>query len=149
MTCPKRERMRMNKTRGGEFHDPALGFPLMIKSRRMAYDGKGNAVAKTAEDVAEAATAAAKAVGVSAEDAADAVADAANATAPMDLRPLPALQESVAPMLPASEVPAIEEEVTMEGYLMKKRTTGFVKSWDRRYLRLVEQGGITRMRRTG
>ena len=26
----------------------------MIKSRRMAYDGKGNAVAKTAEDVAEA-----------------------------------------------------------------------------------------------
>jgi phosphoribosylaminoimidazole carboxylase len=28
-----------------------FGFPLMIKSRRMAYDGKGNAVAKTAADV--------------------------------------------------------------------------------------------------
>jgi phosphoribosylaminoimidazole carboxylase len=32
----------------------AFGFPLMIKSRRMAYDGKGNAVAKTAADVADA-----------------------------------------------------------------------------------------------
>ena len=30
----------------------AFGFPLMLKSRRMAYDGKGNAVAKTAADVA-------------------------------------------------------------------------------------------------
>ena len=31
-----------------------FGFPLMLKSRRMAYDGKGNAVAKTAADVKEA-----------------------------------------------------------------------------------------------
>ena len=31
-----------------------FGFPLMIKSRRMAYDGKGNAVAKTSADVADA-----------------------------------------------------------------------------------------------
>ena len=29
-------------------------FPLMIKSRRMAYDGKGNAVAKTAADLQDA-----------------------------------------------------------------------------------------------
>jgi phosphoribosylaminoimidazole carboxylase len=31
-----------------------FGFPLMIKSRRDAYDGKGNAVARTAADLAEA-----------------------------------------------------------------------------------------------
>lgn len=31
-----------------------FGFPLMIKSRRMAYDGKGNAVAKTAGDLSDA-----------------------------------------------------------------------------------------------
>ena len=31
-----------------------FGFPLMIKSRRMAYDGKGNAVAKTAADLQDA-----------------------------------------------------------------------------------------------
>ena len=31
-----------------------FGFPLMLKSRRMAYDGKGNAVAKTEADVKEA-----------------------------------------------------------------------------------------------
>ena len=30
------------------------GFPLMIKSRRMAYDGKGNAVAKTPADLSDA-----------------------------------------------------------------------------------------------
>ena len=32
----------------------AFGFPLMLKSRRMAYDGKGNAVARTEADVKEA-----------------------------------------------------------------------------------------------
>ena len=31
-----------------------FGFPLMLKSRRMAYDGKGNAVARTEADVKEA-----------------------------------------------------------------------------------------------
>ena len=32
----------------------AFGFPLMLKSKRLAYDGRGNAVAKTASDLEEA-----------------------------------------------------------------------------------------------
>lgn len=28
-----------------------FGFPLMLKARRLAYDGRGNAVAKTAADI--------------------------------------------------------------------------------------------------
>ena len=31
-----------------------FGFPLMLKSKRLAYDGRGNAVAKTAADLADA-----------------------------------------------------------------------------------------------
>ena len=31
-----------------------FGYPLMLKSRKMAYDGKGNAVAKTESDIPEA-----------------------------------------------------------------------------------------------
>ena len=31
-----------------------FGFPLMLKSKRLAYDGRGNAVAKTANDLNEA-----------------------------------------------------------------------------------------------
>ena len=33
-----------------------FGFPIMLKSRRLAYDGKGNAVAKTAADLSDAVT---------------------------------------------------------------------------------------------
>ena len=32
----------------------AFGFPLMLKSKRLAYDGRGNAVAKTANDLNDA-----------------------------------------------------------------------------------------------
>ena len=35
-------------------HTHRFGYPLMLKSRKMAYDGKGNAVAKTESDVPDA-----------------------------------------------------------------------------------------------
>lgn len=31
-----------------------FGFPLMIKSKRLAYDGRGNAVAKSVEELSSA-----------------------------------------------------------------------------------------------
>lgn len=31
-----------------------FGYPLMVKSRRLAYDGRGNAVAKSEEDLSSA-----------------------------------------------------------------------------------------------
>lgn len=31
-----------------------FGYPLMIKSKRLAYDGRGNAVAKNEEELASA-----------------------------------------------------------------------------------------------
>ena len=31
-----------------------FGYPLMIKSRRLAYDGRGNVVAKTKEEISSA-----------------------------------------------------------------------------------------------
>lgn len=31
-----------------------FGYPLMIKSKRLAYDGRGNAVAKSEEDLTSA-----------------------------------------------------------------------------------------------
>ncbi|CAI8612651.1 unnamed protein product [Vicia faba] len=34
-----------------------FGYPLLIKSRRLAYDGRGNAVAKSEEELASAADA--------------------------------------------------------------------------------------------
>jgi len=33
-----------------------FGYPLMIKSKRLAYDGRGNAVAKCEEDLSSAVT---------------------------------------------------------------------------------------------
>lgn len=41
----------------GELEEAAreLGLPLMLKAKRLAYDGRGNAVAKTSEDLASAA----------------------------------------------------------------------------------------------
>jgi phosphoribosylaminoimidazole carboxylase len=33
---------------------PRFGYPLMLKSRKLAYDGRGNAVAKSKSDVPEA-----------------------------------------------------------------------------------------------
>ena len=33
-----------------------FGYPLMLKAKKLAYDGKGNAVAKTEHDVEEAFT---------------------------------------------------------------------------------------------
>ena len=33
-----------------------FGYPLMIKSRRLAYDGRGNAVAKSEEELTSAVT---------------------------------------------------------------------------------------------
>lgn len=38
--------------RAGELY----GYPLMIKSKRLAYDGRGNAVAKSDEDIPSAVT---------------------------------------------------------------------------------------------
>lgn len=33
-----------------------FGYPLMVKSKRLAYDGRGNAVAKSEEDLSSAIT---------------------------------------------------------------------------------------------
>ncbi|XP_058770565.1 phosphoribosylaminoimidazole carboxylase, chloroplastic isoform X2 [Vicia villosa] len=51
---PLPEFMRLDDLEGAKKTGELFGYPLMIKSRRLAYDGRGNAVAKSEEELASA-----------------------------------------------------------------------------------------------
>ncbi|KAJ7978137.1 phosphoribosylaminoimidazole carboxylase [Quillaja saponaria] len=48
---PLPEFMQINDIEGAKRAGELFGYPLMIKSRRLAYDGRGNAVAKSEEEL--------------------------------------------------------------------------------------------------
>lgn len=50
--CPLQIDNYESAKRSGEL----FGYPLMIKSKRLAYDGRGNAVAKCEDDLSSAVT---------------------------------------------------------------------------------------------
>ncbi|KAL5068611.1 hypothetical protein RYX36_019498 [Vicia faba] len=51
---PLPEFMQIDDLEGAKKTGELFGYPLMIKSRRLAYDGRGNAVAKSEEELASA-----------------------------------------------------------------------------------------------
>ncbi|XP_050376456.1 phosphoribosylaminoimidazole carboxylase, chloroplastic [Argentina anserina] len=51
---PLPEFMQIDDLEGAKRAGDFFGYPLMIKSRRLAYDGRGNAVAKSEEDLTSA-----------------------------------------------------------------------------------------------
>ncbi|XP_074330893.1 phosphoribosylaminoimidazole carboxylase, chloroplastic isoform X1 [Apium graveolens] len=51
---PLPEFMQLNDLESARRAGDQFGYPLMLKSRRLAYDGRGNAVAKSEEDLASA-----------------------------------------------------------------------------------------------
>ncbi|OIW13811.1 hypothetical protein TanjilG_31700 [Lupinus angustifolius] len=51
---PLPEFMQIDDLEGAKKAGELFGYPLMIKSRRLAYDGRGNAVAKSEEDLSSA-----------------------------------------------------------------------------------------------
>ncbi|KAE9611844.1 putative phosphoribosylaminoimidazole carboxylase [Lupinus albus] len=48
---PLPEFMQIDDLEGAKKAGELFGYPLMIKSRRLAYDGRGNAVAKSKEEL--------------------------------------------------------------------------------------------------
>ncbi|XWS58377.1 hypothetical protein CRYUN_Cryun08bG0029000 [Craigia yunnanensis] len=50
-TIPLPEFMEIDDLEGAKRAGDLFGYPLMIKSRRLAYDGRGNAVAKSEEEL--------------------------------------------------------------------------------------------------
>ncbi|KAK3200691.1 hypothetical protein Dsin_024106 [Dipteronia sinensis] len=54
---PLPEFMQIDDFEGARRAGRLFGFPLMIKSKRLAYDGRGNAVAKSEEELSSAVTA--------------------------------------------------------------------------------------------
>ncbi|KAK4851374.1 hypothetical protein QYF36_014593 [Acer negundo] len=54
---PLPEFMQIDDFEGARRAGDLFGYPLMIKSKRLAYDGRGNAVAKSEEELSSAATA--------------------------------------------------------------------------------------------
>ncbi|KAF5730020.1 Phosphoribosylaminoimidazole carboxylase atpase-subunit isoform 1 [Tripterygium wilfordii] len=54
---PLPEFMEIDDLEGAKRAGDLFGYPLMIKSRKLAYDGRGNAVAKSAEELSSAVTA--------------------------------------------------------------------------------------------
>ncbi|CAN1729383.1 Phosphoribosylaminoimidazole carboxylase, chloroplastic (Fragment) [Linum perenne] len=53
---PLPEFMQIDDLEGAKRAGDLFGYPLMIKSKRLAYDGRGNAVAKSEEDLSSAVT---------------------------------------------------------------------------------------------
>ncbi|KAF7852148.1 hypothetical protein BT93_L0538 [Corymbia citriodora subsp. variegata] len=51
---PLPEFMQIDDLEGAKRAGDLFGYPLMVKSKRLAYDGRGNAVAKTAEELSSA-----------------------------------------------------------------------------------------------
>ncbi|XP_023550034.1 phosphoribosylaminoimidazole carboxylase, chloroplastic-like isoform X1 [Cucurbita pepo subsp. pepo] len=51
---PLPEFMQIDNLEGAKKAGDLFGYPLMIKSRKLAYDGRGNAVAKSAEELSSA-----------------------------------------------------------------------------------------------
>lgn len=51
---PLPEFMQIDNLEGAKRAGDQFGYPLMLKSKRLAYDGRGNAVAKTAEELSSA-----------------------------------------------------------------------------------------------
>ncbi|XP_068341318.1 phosphoribosylaminoimidazole carboxylase, chloroplastic-like isoform X1 [Pyrus communis] len=54
---PLPEFMQIDDLEGAKRAGDLFGYPLMIKSKRLAYDGRGNAVAKSEDDLSSAVTA--------------------------------------------------------------------------------------------
>ncbi|KAJ9153331.1 hypothetical protein P3X46_026779 [Hevea brasiliensis] len=54
---PLPEFMQIGDLEGAKRAGELFGYPLMIKSKRLAYDGRGNEVAKSEEDISSAVTA--------------------------------------------------------------------------------------------
>ncbi|KAF2314562.1 hypothetical protein GH714_027591 [Hevea brasiliensis] len=54
---PLPEFMQIDDLEGAKRAGELFGYPLMIKSKRLAYDGRGNEVAKSEEDISSAVTA--------------------------------------------------------------------------------------------
>ncbi|GAB2221320.1 hypothetical protein Droror1_Dr00012495 [Drosera rotundifolia] len=54
---PLPEFMKIDNLQNAKQAGDAFGYPLMIKSRKLAYDGRGNAVAKSENDIPSAVTA--------------------------------------------------------------------------------------------
>ncbi|XP_018459348.2 phosphoribosylaminoimidazole carboxylase, chloroplastic [Raphanus sativus] len=54
---PLPEFMEINDIEGAEIAGELFGYPLMIKSKRLAYDGRGNAVANSLDGLSSAVTA--------------------------------------------------------------------------------------------
>ncbi|KAJ4824398.1 hypothetical protein Tsubulata_024695 [Turnera subulata] len=54
---PLPEFMQIDDLEGAKRAGDLFGYPLMIKSKRLAYDGRGNAVAKSEEELSSAVTA--------------------------------------------------------------------------------------------